>query len=241
MLWQFVRASYFFRLAAWIAFWGLLPATYGITTFIQVHRRLQGYYSVRARVIEKVKIGSELEPCVRVEYRTVQGRLEHSDLSLSTPEEHALAPGDETQVYVSEADPSDAWFLTHGVPGYSGVRIAAALTLLLLLPALVAFVQEKRRVAVLLSGQPTMGRVKKVVREKSSHFRSPYDYFVIYGYTTPSGLSFEGRSPNIRKSQADRCRKTAQIPVYFDLERPERSEADVYGFRNAPAAGDGAL
>ncbi len=232
MLWQYLRASYFFRTAVWVAFWSLLPGTLGLTTYFQVHRRLQGYYPMRAKVIERVYVGSELEPCVRIEYRDNYGRTQHADLSMSRPEEHALRPGNEVEVYVSKVKPTDAWFATHGEPAYRRVQIAAGFTMLFFAPLLLATFRIARRISVLRHGTLTAGQIEKVVRAKPSHLRSPYDYVVLYNYATTAGTSYQRRSARIPRTLADRWRKREHIPVFFDPGRPERAEADVYGFRN---------
>jgi hypothetical protein len=231
MLWQYARASYFFRAAVWVAFWSLLPATYAVTTYVQIHRRLKGYYPSKARVIEKLKAGSRSEPRIRIEYRDVERHLHNVRISVSRPEYRSLAAGDEVPVYVSEMEPADAWLMSGGKPGYRGMRIAGVLAALLLLPVIAATLRARRRVQVLWHGHPLAGQVRKVVRDKPNRLRTPYDYVVVYGYTAPAGTSYERRSAGVRKPLADRWRKRVRIPVYFDPAHPERAEADVYEFR----------
>jgi hypothetical protein len=216
------------------AAFGIPLAVLAVSEGVRTHRRVQDFYPTRAEIQTKYRIGGRGGPShfLLIRYLDRAGRQQECRVRASREEYLNARRGDEIAVYVSGIDPSDAWRVSEGQPGYNRPLALAGFAGGIFVPLLAMLEWLRRRAAVLRDGHPVTGRVEKSGRDYRIRFSTKFRYRVTWSCTGPDGRLRRGKSLHVPKPLASTWKPGDEIEVYFDPRHPLIAEVDVYGLRN---------
>jgi len=231
---QYLRRSFALRSVLLIAVVGILPAGIAVSEGVRTHRRTLDFYTARAEIQAKHRTGGRggLSYFFLIRYRDRAGRQHERRVRATRRECIESRTGDEIAAYVSGIEPTDAWLVSAGKPGYKRTIALAGFAGAMFLPLLIVLEGLRRRAAVLHKGQPVMGRVEKVGTDYRVRFSTKYLYQVSWSCTRPDGRPRKGKSLHMPKRLANEWKPGDAIKVYFHPEHPRIAEVDVYGLRS---------
>src|SRR5438309_8414563 len=120
MLWAYLKRSFGFWFAGFFALMSSVPAIVSLGAGWKAHRDRQDFYPTQATVIEKYtqKLNHGRDYVVRFGYLDRDERPHQATATVPAKEWDGYREGHSVDVYVSGADPDDAWLETEGEPSY---------------------------------------------------------------------------------------------------------------------------
>lgn len=192
------------------------------------------FYEVHATILEKTHVSRQHDAALVLQYTSRDGAPHHTTLRVRRRDFDGYAIGGDVPLYVSGADPTDAWLRSDGAPSSFAAWLLSGLALVFFVPGILSFALAVRRALAraetLRTGLATDGRVTEVGNSGWVINNVRYQ-MVRYEWTGIDGAKHEGASLPFHPSRLA-WDEGDPIKVFVDPDDPARGEVDLSGVRD---------
>lgn len=238
MLWAYLKRSFGFWFAGGWLVLSIVPALIGFYEGWRAHRNLADYYPAQATIIDKYTTLQNRGRLHYIEfgYLARDGKPHQGKADVPASDWEQYHEGNGVDVYVSGADPDDAWLQTEGEPSYVGAFVGFAIAAGVMIPAglvtLLFMSRASRRARIVREGRFAPGRVEREVIDRRFRVNGRYWPYLVWSFEGPAGRQ-EGTTPYVSPERSAQFPTGGPIAVYVidQTDGAPLAEADVYRLR----------
>ena len=232
-MWRFLKWSLGFWWGIGWSAAGIALTLVAIFVWSRYHASKDDFYQARGTIADKKHRGRAADPILTIGYLARDGQPHQTDVLVSRAEFPQFNLGESIDVYVSGADPDDAWLATAGPRTAALPWIVTGLALVFIIPGPLVFATSllgaSARARTLATGLLVQGKVASVEDSgwRINRVRWP---MLRVQWTGTDGQTYEATTLPMRPGQV-KYDEGDPIDVYVDPATPRRGEPDPDGIR----------